>query len=59
MLHQDLRRETSRLGLFLPDIDQRPAMAPTCRPERKNNLGKLEATTPKYIVESDASIVAP
>ena len=51
----------SVLGLFLPDfgLDHFVRFLFGRRTQRENHLGKLLPDTPKFIVESDATIVAP
>ena len=62
MLHQDLRRTTSALGLLLPDLrGRRRATARTAAPppNEKITWGKLDVDTPRFMIESDATIVFP
>jgi len=62
MLHQDLQRENVPVwGYFCQISDSTTSYGSYSGavPNEKITWGKLEATTPKYIVESDASIVAP
>jgi deoxyhypusine synthase len=62
MLHQDLQRENIPVWAYFCQISDATTSyggysgAP---PNEKITWGKLEASTPKFIVESDASIVAP
>ena len=62
MLHQDLQRENVPVwGYFCQISDSTTSYGSYSGavPNEKITWGKLEASTPKYIVESDASIVAP
>jgi deoxyhypusine synthase len=62
MLHQDLQRTGVPVwGYFLSDLrfDDVLWLILGRVPNEKITWGKLEASTPKFIVESDASIVAP
>ncbi len=63
MLHQDLERDRrAALGLLLPDQRLRPpATAPTPAPcpTRRSPGASCGADTPKFIIECDATIVAP
>jgi deoxyhypusine synthase len=62
MLHQDLQRESVPVwGYFCQISDSTTSYGSYSGavPNEKITWGKLEATTPKFIVESDASIVAP
>jgi deoxyhypusine synthase len=62
MLHQDLQREDIPVwGYFCQISDSTTSYGgySGAVPNEKITWGKLEAKTPKYIVESDASIVAP
>lgn len=62
MLHQDLRREDVPVwGYFCQISDSTTSYGSYSGavPNEKITWGKLEVDTPKYIVESDASIVAP
>ena len=62
MLHQDLQRESIPVwGYFCQISDSTTSYGSYSGavPNEKITWGKLEAKTPKYIVESDASIVAP
>ena len=49
------------LGLFLPDLrfDHLVRFVLGGGPQRKITWGKLDVDTPKFIIESDATIVAP
>src|SRR5438034_5072342 len=62
MLHQDLHRTDVPLwGYFCPNSDPTTAYGSYSGavPNEKITWGKLAADTPKFIIESDASIVAP
>jgi deoxyhypusine synthase len=62
MLHQDLQRPSIPVwGYFCQISDSTTSYGgySGAVPNEKITWGKLEASTPKYIVESDASIVAP
>jgi deoxyhypusine synthase len=62
MLHQDLRREDVPLwGYFCQISDSTTSYGSYSGavPNEKITWGKLGAETPKFIIESDASIVAP
>lgn len=62
MLHQDLQRENIPVwGYFCQISDSTTSYGgySGAVPNEKITWGKLAADTPKYIVESDASIVAP
>ena len=62
MLHQDLRtRRRAALGLLLPDqrFDDELRLVLGAVPNEKITWGKLGVDTPKFIIESDATIVAP
>ena len=62
MLHQDLRRENVPLwGYFCQISDSTTSYGSYSGavPNEKITWGKLGEKTPKYIIESDASIVAP
>lgn len=62
MLHQDLQRENVPVwGYFCQISDSTTSYGSYSGavPNEKITWGKLAADTPKYIVESDASIVAP
>lgn len=62
MLHQDLKRtEVPLWGYFCQISDSTTSFGSYSGavPNEKITWGKLGADTPKYIVESDASIVAP
>ena len=62
MLHQDLRRENVPLWAYFCQISDSTTSYGSYSgavPNEKITWGKLGEKTPKYIVESDASIVAP
>jgi deoxyhypusine synthase len=62
MLHQDLQRSGVPVwGYFCQISDSTTSYGSYSGavPNEKITWGKLEAATPKFIVESDASIVAP
>jgi deoxyhypusine synthase len=62
MLQQDLRKEdTPRWGYFCQISDSTTSYGSYSGavPNEKITWGKLSADTPKYIIESDATIVAP
>lgn len=62
MLHQDLQREETPVwGYFCQISDSTTSYGSYSGavPNEKITWGKLRADTPKFIIESDASIVAP
>ena len=62
MLHQDLQRESVPVWSYFCQISDSTTSYggySGAVPNEKITWGKLEAGTPKFIVESDASIVAP
>lgn len=62
MLHQDLQRDNVPVWSYFCQISDSTTSYGSYSgavPNEKITWGKLEASTPKYIVESDASIVAP
>ena len=62
MLHQDLRRTSVPLWAYFCQISDSTTSYGSYSgavPNEKITWGKLGIDTPKYIVESDASIVAP
>jgi deoxyhypusine synthase len=62
MLHQDLRRDNiPRWGYFCQISDSTTSYGSYSGavPNEKITWGKLSLDTPKYIIESDATIVAP
>ncbi len=61
MLEQDLERETPLWGYFCQVSDSTTSYGgySGAVPNEKITWGKLDKTTPKFIIESDATIVAP
>ncbi len=61
MLEQDLRRSTPLWGYFCQISDSTTSYGSYSGavPNEKITWGKLDRDTPKYIIESDATIVAP
>ena len=62
MLHQDLQRDNvPRWGYFCQISDSTTSYGSYSGavPNEKITWGKLSLDTPKYIIESDATIVAP
>jgi deoxyhypusine synthase len=62
MLHQDLRRELVPLWAYFCQISDSTTSYGSYSgavPNEKITWGKLGVDTPKYIIESDATIVAP
>ena len=61
MLHQDLEREAPLWGYFCQISDSTTSYGSYSGavPNEKITWGKLEESTPKFIIESDATIVAP
>jgi deoxyhypusine synthase len=62
MLHQDLQRESVPLWAYFCQISDSTTSYGSYSgavPNEKITWGKLGEKTPKYIIESDASIVAP
>ncbi len=62
MLHQDLQREDIPVWSYFCQISDSTTSYGSYSgavPNEKITWGKLAADTPKYIIESDASIVAP
>jgi len=62
MLHQDLRRENVPLWAYFCQISDSTTSYGSYSgavPNEKITWGKLGVDTPKYIIESDATIVAP
>jgi len=62
MLHQDLQRESVPLwGYFCQISDSTTSYGSYSGavPNEKITWGKLAASTPKFVVESDATICAP
>ena len=61
VLHQDLEREAPLWGYFCQISDSTTSYGSYSGavPTEKITWGKLEESTPKFIIESDATIVAP
>jgi deoxyhypusine synthase len=62
MLHQDLRRDEVPLWSYFCQISDSTTSYGSYSgavPNEKITWGKLGVDTPSYIIESDASIVAP
>jgi len=61
MLHQDLGREVRLWSYFCQVSDSTTSYGSYSGavPNEKITWGKLDATSPKFIIESDATIVAP
>ncbi|HVL36338.1 MAG TPA: deoxyhypusine synthase family protein [Burkholderiales bacterium] len=61
MLEQDLRQPTPLWGYFCQISDSTTSYGSYsgAAPNEKITWGKLAAATPKYVIESDATIVAP
>jgi deoxyhypusine synthase len=61
MLHQDLKRKVRRWGYFCQISDSTTSYGSYSGavPNEKITWGKLEETTPRFMIESDATIVAP
>ena len=61
MLHQDLKIKAKLWGYFCQISDSTTSYGSYSGavPNEKITWGKLGAKTPKYIIESDATIVAP
>ncbi|TPW09453.1 MAG: deoxyhypusine synthase, partial [Halothiobacillaceae bacterium] len=61
MLTQDLRRETRRWGYFCQISDSTTSYGSYSGavPNEKITWGKLDIDTPKFVIESDATIVVP
>ena len=62
MLHQDLRREHVPLWAYFCQISDSTTSYGSYSgavPNEKITWGKLDVNTPKFIIESDATIVAP
>jgi deoxyhypusine synthase len=61
MLEQDLERSTPLWGYFCQISDSTTSYGSYsgATPNEKITWGKLDKTTPKFIIESDATIVAP
>jgi len=61
MIHQDLRRETPVWGYFCQISDSTTSYGSYSGavPNEKITWGKLEVDTPRFVIESDATIVVP
>ncbi len=61
MIHQDLRRPCPYWGYFCQISDSTTSYGSYSGaiPTEKISWGKLDAATPKFVIESDATIVAP
>jgi len=61
MIHQDLRRDTRVWGYFCQISDSTTSYGSYSGavPNEKITWGKLDVDTPRFIIESDATIVAP
>ncbi len=61
MIHQDLRRDTKVWGYFCQISDSTTSYGSYSGavPNEKITWGKLEVDTPRFVIESDATIVAP
>jgi len=61
MIHQDLRRETRVWGYFCQISDSTTSYGSYSGavPNEKITWGKLEVDTPRFVIESDATIVVP
>ena len=61
MIHQDLRREARVWGYFCQISDSTTSYGSYSGavPNEKITWGKLEVDTPRFVIESDATIVAP
>ena len=62
MLHQDLRRESVPLWAYFCQISDSTTSYGSYSgavPNEKITWGKLSADTPRFVIESDATIVAP
>jgi deoxyhypusine synthase len=61
MIHQDLRRKCPYWGYFCQISDSTTSYGSYSGavPTEKITWGKLDANTPKFMIESDATIVAP
>ncbi len=61
MLHQDLERDVPKWGYFCQISDSTTSYGSYSGavPNEKITWGKLEGDTPRYMIESDATIVAP
>jgi deoxyhypusine synthase len=62
MLHQDLQQEDTPLWGYFCQISESTTSYGSfsgCIPNEKITWGKLSVDTPKFIIESDATIIAP
>lgn len=61
MIHQDLRRDTRVWGYFCQISDSTTSYGSYSGavPNEKITWGKLQVDTPRFVIESDATIVAP
>lgn len=61
LLHQDLKREVPLWGWFCQISESSPSYGgySGAPPNEKITWGKLAVQTPKFVIESDATIVAP
>lgn len=61
MLHQDLKRKVRRWGYFCQISDSTTSYGSYSGavPNEKITWGKLDENTPRFMIESDATIVAP
>ncbi|MFA6600162.1 MAG: deoxyhypusine synthase family protein [Candidatus Omnitrophota bacterium] len=61
LIEQDLRKKCRKWGYFAQISDSTTSYGSYsgAHPNEKITWGKLDAKTPKFIIESDASIVAP
>ncbi len=61
MIHQDLRRPCPYWGYFCQISDSTTSYGSYSGavPNEKITWGKLDVTTPRFVIESDATIVAP
>jgi deoxyhypusine synthase len=61
MIHQDLKRDTRMWGYFCQISDSTTSYGSYSGavPNEKITWGKLDVDTPRFVIESDATIVAP
>ena len=61
LIHQDLQRECPKWGYFCQISDSTTSFGSYSGavPNEKITWGKLSGDTPRFVIESDASIVAP
>ncbi|HEU5283890.1 MAG TPA: deoxyhypusine synthase family protein [Burkholderiales bacterium] len=61
MMEQDMKLPTPRWGYFCQISDSTTSYGSYsgAAPNEKITWGKLDVDTPKYVIESDATIVAP